>query len=211
MSQKHHWKNRWRVAGLGLMLLLLGSLATSPSLGAAHPAPPAQNATHIVQLAQGADSYAVASDHGAGITRLYSSAISGFAAVIPEGRLNGQRNDPRVVTVEPNATFNIVDPAEPTQVEPGGLGVHAQAIPAGVSRLGALLSAVSNIDGVDDRVAVTVAVLDTGVDGTHPELNVNVERSADCSSGLVCVTGWLSTTTATARTSLEPSGPSTTA
>jgi subtilisin family serine protease len=47
-----------------------------------------------------------------------------------------------------------------------------QTLPTGVDRIDADLNDAANIDGVDDRVDVDVAVIDTGIDLDHPELNV---------------------------------------
>lgn len=46
-----------------------------------------------------------------------------------------------------------------------------QAIPTGVDRIDADKSLIAKIDGVDDRVAANVAVLDTGI-ATHPDLAI---------------------------------------
>lgn len=50
--------------------------------------------------------------------------------------------------------------------------LHSQSIPTGVRRINTELSPVANIDGVDQRVDADVAVIDTGVDLDHPDLNV---------------------------------------
>lgn len=52
--------------------------------------------------------------------------------------------------------------------------VHAQSqtVPTGIRRIGATANSLSQIDGVDDRVAINVAIIDTGIDTTHPDLNV---------------------------------------
>lgn len=53
--------------------------------------------------------------------------------------------------------------------------VHAlsQTVPTGISRAGALENNALDIDGVDDvRVNADVAVIDSGIDYTHPDLNV---------------------------------------
>jgi len=59
-------------------------------------------------------------------------------------------------------------PPKPTPTPPPG----GQTLPTGINRVDAELSATANINGVDDRVNVDVAVIDTGVDVDHPDLNV---------------------------------------
>ncbi|HKG56107.1 MAG TPA: S8 family serine peptidase, partial [Candidatus Limnocylindrales bacterium] len=58
--------------------------------------------------------------------------------------------------------------------------VAGQLVPTGVSRIGTKLSTVAKIDGVDQRVDADVAVVDTGIDATHPDLNV--VGGVNCSS-----------------------------
>ena len=48
----------------------------------------------------------------------------------------------------------------------------AQPAPTGIDRVDAEKADVS-FDGVDDLVDVDIAVIDSGIDPTHPDLNVN--------------------------------------
>lgn len=52
--------------------------------------------------------------------------------------------------------------------------IHAitQTLPTGIDRIDADLNATAKIDAVDDRVNVNIAILDTGIDIDHPDLNV---------------------------------------
>ena len=50
--------------------------------------------------------------------------------------------------------------------------VSSQQIPVGIQRIGATESPTAKIDGKDDRVKVDVAIIDTGIDKNHPDLNV---------------------------------------
>jgi len=45
-------------------------------------------------------------------------------------------------------------------------------MPTGVDRIDADLNTTANIDGVDQRVDVDIAIIDTGIDPKHPDLNV---------------------------------------
>jgi subtilisin len=60
-----------------------------------------------------------------------------------------------------------VHSTDPTPTEPS-----TEIAPFGVVRVGALQSPTAKIDAVDQRVNASIAVLDTGVDATHPDLNV---------------------------------------
>jgi subtilisin family serine protease len=49
---------------------------------------------------------------------------------------------------------------------------NAQVLPDGINRANADTNTTAMIDGVDQRVDVDVAIIDTGIDPTHPDLNV---------------------------------------
>lgn len=99
----------------------------------------------------------VARAYGLTANRTYGAAIVGFAAHVPAGRIAALERDPRVAYVERD------DPVT----------LFAQTTPTGVRRIFAEHNASLDIDGIDDlRVDVDVAVIDTGVDLEHPDLNV---------------------------------------
>jgi subtilisin family serine protease len=88
---------------------------------------------------------------------VYEHALKGMSAIIPEGRLVALQHDPRVAYVEKDMEHHI----------------EVQTIPTGIQRIFATGNSGIDIDGSDDyRVDVDVAVIDTGIDFQHPELNV---------------------------------------
>jgi subtilisin len=88
---------------------------------------------------------------------VYQHALKGMSAVVPAGRLAALQRDPRVAYV----------------VEDMERSISAQTVPTGVQRIFADTNTNIDIDGTDDyRVDVDVAVIDTGVDFQHPDLNV---------------------------------------
>jgi len=52
------------------------------------------------------------------------------------------------------------------------VSLAAQTLPTGIDRINADDDVIANIDGIDDRVNVDIAILDTGIDLDHPDLNV---------------------------------------
>ena len=52
------------------------------------------------------------------------------------------------------------------------LSLQAQTPPPGVSRVFGQSSPIAGIDGLDERVDADVAIVDTGIDQTHRDLNV---------------------------------------
>jgi subtilisin len=70
------------------------------------------------------------------------------------------------------------------RVQPDGVAtIAAQSLPTGINRVDAELSPTAAINGVDTRVNVDVAVIDTGIDLDHPDLNVYTAGAKNCSSG----------------------------
>lgn len=125
----------------------------------------------IVVLRDGAGApgpTAVALGRANGFTpgHVYQHALRGFAASVPAGRLAALRADPRVASVELDRVAYTTE----------------QQVPTGIKRIFAPGNATIDIDATDDwRVDVDVAVIDTGIDLDHPDLQVY--RSTNCSGG----------------------------
>jgi subtilisin family serine protease len=95
---------------------------------------------------------------------IYQHGFKGYSAELPERSVEALRRDPRVISVSRD---QVVESA-------------AQTTPTGISRIFAPGNSNIDIDGVDDApVNVDVAVLDTGIDASHPDLDV--VSSVDCS------------------------------
>ncbi len=86
----------------------------------------------------------------------YRHALRGMAVKMPEQVLAKLAADPRVAYIEPDVIVSI----------------NAQTLPTGIDRVNADLDPTASIDNVDDRVDVDIAILDTGIDLDHPDLNV---------------------------------------
>ncbi|MGF1756030.1 S8 family serine peptidase, partial [Vibrio makurazakiensis] len=99
----------------------------------------------------------VAKNNNGTVRHMYKKVLNGFSIELPEQALNGIKNDKRVDYIEPNIKMSIV---------------AAQPITTGLKRIFANTSDLM-IDGSDTLpVDVDVAVLDTGIDTEHPDLNV---------------------------------------
>src|SRR5258708_20957504 len=61
----------------------------------------------------------------------------------------------------------------------------SKRFPTGTRRMGAEFSPAARIDGIDERVNADIAIIDTGIDLTHPDLNVyrNVSFVSGTTSG----------------------------
>jgi subtilisin len=126
----------------------------------------------------------------------YGTAIFGFAARIPEGRLTALEHDPRVLYVNLDKQVSLPVPrtAAPPWCTPDsshpacqpdtGGGSSGQVVPWGISRIGA--DATSGTGA-----GIEVYVIDTGIDADHPDLQANLGIGyavVACKGG--CVTRW---------------------
>jgi subtilisin len=103
---------------------------------------------------------------GLTVLNTYSHAISGFAATMTPAVRNLLAANPLVASIQPDRPIRG----------------FAQYIPHGITRVHADVSKTASIDAVDPpRINVNVAVLDTGVDTGHDDLNVAGGYS--CSKG----------------------------
>lgn len=161
-----------------VLLLVLGLIASL--LLAAIPAQAVTLGSYIIVFNDAvnvrATVPAVAKAYGLQVGFTYEHALKGMSARVPEGRLTALRHDPRVKYVEPDRERSI----------------DAQTEPTGLQRIFADTNTNLEIDGTDDyRVDVDVAVIDTGIDLQHPDLNV--AGGVNCtSSGVIvasCVPG----------------------
>ncbi|HKX76269.1 MAG TPA: S8 family serine peptidase, partial [Acidimicrobiia bacterium] len=154
-----------RITGLvAPLFLLIGLLAAGPA-GAA------TTASYVVVLDQAvADPGAAAAQltraHGGEVGFVYRHAVKGFSLRASAAAAAALARSPLVAYVEADQVYSV----------------DAQSVPTGVQRIFADDNGEIDIDGSDDfRVDVDVAVIDTGIDLDHPDLNV--VASTNCSGG----------------------------
>jgi subtilisin len=116
---------------------------------------------YIIELRSGevpaARSAALSREHGLGVLHVYQNAFHGFAATVPPARLARLQADPSIVSI----------------TEDREVFADSQTVPTGVRRIEAApreKNATARIDGVDERVDVDVAILDSGI-GFVSDLN----------------------------------------
>jgi subtilisin family serine protease len=157
-----------------LMAVLIVLALLLPSMGIAQAGKPGDDLKdhYIVVFNKCVDINDSAPDmeagYGLSVSHVYRHALKGMAAYIPAGRLDALQHDPRVAYV----------------VEDMLRTVGAQTIPTGVQRIFADSNTDIDIDGTDDyRVDVDVAIIDTGIDLEHTDLNVVSSTSCLNTSG----------------------------
>ncbi len=99
--------------------------------------------------------HAQAEKQAAQLGFVYSAAIKGYSATLSAGAVRALRTDPLVAAV----------------VEDRDVHVAAQTLPTGIDRIDGNLSSTKSGDGAGS-VDADIAVIDTGVDARHPDLNV---------------------------------------
>jgi subtilisin family serine protease len=116
---------------------------------------------------------AIARANGGRVTHLYTAALKGFGAKMPgDAAARVAARNPNIAYYEPDV-IAFAFPKPPWAG--GGSGEEsttcsAQQIPWGITRVG---GPNGNVSGM------TAWVIDTGIDLDHPDLNVDVARSAN--------------------------------
>ena len=90
------------------------------------------------------------------VEHIYEHVFPGFSAVIPDHQLDKVRNDPAVLSVIED---RIITTSEDTS-------------PTGIRRTEADRNAISQIGSDTNPINIDVAIIDSGIDGDHPDLNV---------------------------------------
>ena len=154
-----------------IFLLTCSFLAASLAPGAAQAGVPDDGPIpgyYIITLKQGVEpagaAKALAVAHALSVGHVYRHALRGFAARVPDARLQQLRNDPRVETVVADHYMHIA--ARPVPSQP------AEVVPTGISRISGPGGTVSG---------VKVAVIDTGIT-KHPDLPT-IAGGKNCSTG----------------------------
>ncbi|HET7677929.1 MAG TPA: S8 family serine peptidase, partial [Candidatus Limnocylindrales bacterium] len=139
------------------VLLLAGMPAAA---GAAPTASTEPAGRYIVTYRPRADVDAVTQRlqrrHAVKPKQLFHHALRGFAASLTGGQLRALRRDADVAAIVPDEKIRLA----------------GQVTPTGIRRVYAHRSPLAKIDGIDDPLDVDIAIIDTGVDRNHTDLNV---------------------------------------
>jgi len=156
---------------LALLVILLLHLPTVSLSATLLPGGSGKVVGHyIVVLKSDQEPAAIARAHGAAAEHLYQHALRGFSATLPDVVLRRLLNDPGVEYIEPDGLVWAVGVKMAKPGRGGSVkGPAPQEIPWGIARVGGAVDASS--------LERTAWVIDTGVDPTHPDLNVDVDRA----------------------------------
>jgi subtilisin family serine protease len=110
-----------------------------------------------------ASDFAAAS--GISPTSTYDEVISGFAADLSSSQIRNLAQDPAVANIVENRQYSLTAQNVPTQITRTAIDTYPPA----------------NINGVEQETNVDIAIIDSGIDGYHSDLNV--VGGADCVDG----------------------------
>jgi len=104
------------------------------------------------------------------VKQTYGYTISGFAAQLDKEQLESLRQDDRVKSIEQDYTITLNPELSILKGKPvggGGTTYPAEVTPWGISRVGGGINVINN-------TSIGKAwIIDTGIDLTHPDLNVD--------------------------------------
>jgi subtilisin family serine protease len=126
--------------------------------------------SYIVMLEEGTDPVAHAHKKGVTAEHTYRKVFRGYSAALSYQQRRSLRSDAAVVSVEKSRVFSAA--ASTVFAALNAKAPPPQEPARGLRRIGGLLSPTAKIDGVDERVNVDVAILDSGIQPDHPDLNV---------------------------------------
>ncbi|HEX4977991.1 MAG TPA: S8 family serine peptidase [Nocardioides sp.] len=157
----------------GSLLALSGTTVAAAAPSALDTATSTSPTSRIVVLDDAAAARTVAAAHaerfGLDLRHVYTTALRGYAAPMTDATAAAVEALPGVAWVQEDTAVRST----------------AQTTPTGINRVDAELSPTAKVNGVDERVNVDVAVIDTGVDLTHPDINVHRAGAKNCSIGAI--------------------------
>lgn len=180
---------------IGLLSLVIGLAGCTQSLwesaqgpqevpGRGTPQPQAGNGDlipgrYIVVLNNGVSPGEVAQQYNVIPEFVYHHVFNGFAGPASAAQAQRLQGDSRVQSVQADRRITISQ-VEPEKGPPGGGGQPPQGTPTGILRIQGNLSSTVSGNG-SGAVDVDVAVIDTGIQPDHPDLNV--VAGTNCSTG----------------------------
>jgi hypothetical protein len=144
-----------------IVAALVAATLALPTASADEPSPVRAGAERYIVLFHDEQSLDAAlnsleRDRSFRASAVYRSAVDGFAASLTQGEVAALRADPSVLLVEAD----------------GIMSASEQVVPTGLDRIDAELNATAAIDGAGPDLDIDIAVIDSGIDSDHPDLNV---------------------------------------
>jgi hypothetical protein len=99
------------------------------------------------------------------IEHIYSKTMTGVSAILSQEQLNTLKSDNRIAYIEKDQMFTLAPPPGRGPGGGGGSGTDPQDTPWGITRVNG---------GVPYTGGGVAWIIDSGIDATHPDLNVDV-------------------------------------
>ncbi|OIO53136.1 hypothetical protein AUJ46_05750 [Candidatus Peregrinibacteria bacterium CG1_02_54_53] len=169
-------------ATISAVLLLSPFLLSAAQNGRKSPVVPGQ----YIVLTKGDRVDQVVRRHKVTKKTKHYGTLKGFAAQLNDAQAQALKIDPDVIVIQPDY---VVEALKRPPRSSSSSAPSVQTLPTGVDRMDADLSSTAQIDNVDQTKDVDIAVIDTGVQKSHPDLNVVTqanftrERSTDDQNG----------------------------
>jgi subtilisin len=170
-----HQKSPRRILGAFSAVIL----AAATIVAGSGPAAAADESDYTVVLKDSitnVDSTATAQgkEYGFTLSSTYEHALKGYSGTMTDSEAAQLGADPSVDFVAPERAFTLAEDADDDVVDTASAG----SLPTWWLRVGGTPEEAAE-DG--QEIAVNTAVIDTGIDSTHPDLNVR--GGVDCSAG----------------------------
>lgn len=105
--------------------------------------------------------------HGVRADHIYDTAVQGFAGALSAGQVQALQRDSRVLVVEPDRQVSVLGHLVTAgTISAATVTSTGDLVPTGVDRIDA------EVNSCTDASAVGIAVIDTGICLTHPDLYV---------------------------------------
>ncbi|MHB8684165.1 MAG: S8 family serine peptidase, partial [Dehalococcoidia bacterium] len=123
---------------------------------------------YIVVLNGGAVAKVVGGEHNVRVEDEFEAVLHGFSAALSDAQVRALRADPQVNNVVPDrrvhAVGGVID-ASPAAMALAAQAAATEVVPTGIARI--------DDAGALNNPSIHVAIIDTGIDATHPDLNVS--------------------------------------
>ena len=146
----------WKLLLVWLAVIAAGITSAFAQLRSSVAVATSSPPVHIVTLRPGIEPAGLAEAFGLTSRHVYRRALNGFSAPLDANAVQRLKRDSRVLAVEPDGTVFLC----------------GQTVPTGVARMGVTNFPEAHMNGTDQRIDVDVAVLDSGIQTNHPDLNV---------------------------------------
>lgn len=159
-----------KITTITVIMLISAFISTNLATAQITPIPEltTPNERYIVQIKAGSNAAEIAAQNNIYPEKTYSNATHGFAAFISAGQLKKLEQNRNILSISPDRENHILGkPENPGNHSDSGEEL-GQIIPSGITRIGATPGSL-NFTGN----GIGVAVVDTGLDKTHLDLNVS--------------------------------------